>query len=318
MAPVTRAAPRGPTSARPARAARRESMPSWRRKDRLWGYFFVGPQTIGMAAFVLLPFAVGLVLSFTNWGGFGPIHWIGLANFTTELHDPLFRKAVINTVLIALITVPIGLGLAVVLATAMENIRGRSVYLTLIFLPVVTSSVAVSLIWQQLLQQQGPISTAISHVFGISPPDWLGNPHLVLIAVCAVAVWSSLGLNVVIFLAGLKTIPVSVIEAARVDGAGPVRAFWRIKMPLLSPTMFFSTVVAVISSFQTFDIVYVLTAGDGPDDGARTMVYHIYDLGFVHTEFGLSSAAAVILFLMTLLVTLGQFALQGRFVHYER
>lgn len=292
--------------------------PAWRRRDRLWGYFFVGPQTLGMAAFVLAPFVIGMVLSFTNWDGVGAIHWIGLANFSTELHDPLFRKAIINTLLIALITVPAGLGIAVVLATALEHVRGRSVYLTLIFLPVVTSSVAVSLIWEQLLQPQGPISTAIHDVLGISPPDWLGNPHLILLAVCAVIVWSSLGLNVVIFLAGLKTIPENVIEAARVDGAGPVRVFWRIKLPLLSPTMFFSTVVAVVSSFQTFDIVYVITSNGGPGDGARTMVFHIYDLGFTHTEFGLSSAAAVILFVMTLLVTLGQFALQGRFVHYER
>jgi multiple sugar transport system permease protein len=315
MATATRAAPRARTGARPAR---RQPLPKWRRRDRMWGYLFIAPQTIGMALFVLVPFVVGLVLSFTNWDGFGPLHWTGLSNFTTELHDPLFRKAIINTLLIALITVPVGLGLAVVLATALEHVRGRSVYLTLLFLPVVTSSVAVSLIWQQLLQPQGPISTAISDVFHISPPDWLGNPHLILVAVCAVIIWSSLGLNVVIFLAGLKTIPENVTEAARVDGAGPIRIFWRIKLPLLSPTMFFSTVVAVISSFQTFDIIYVLTVNGGPDDGARTMVYHIYDLGFSHTEFGLSSAAAVILFLMTLLVTLGQFALQGRFVHYER
>jgi multiple sugar transport system permease protein len=298
--------------------AKRPSQPSWRRRDRLWGYFFVAPQTVGMAVFVLLPFCVGLVLSFTNWDGLGPVHWIGLANFTTELRDPLFFKAIENTLLIALITVPVGLTLAVIAATALEHVRGRSVYLTFLFLPVVTSSIAVSLIWEQLLQQQGPISTVIAKVFRISPPDWLNNPDLILIAVCAVIIWSSLGLNVVIFLAGLKTIPPNVIEAARVDGAGPVRVFWRIKLPLLSPVMFFSTVVAVISSFQTFDIVYVLTANGGPDNGARTMVYHIYDLGFLENEFGLSSAAAVILFVMTLLVTGVQFALQGRFVHYER
>jgi multiple sugar transport system permease protein len=298
--------------------AQRSSQPSWRRRDRLWGYFFVAPQTVGMAMFVLIPFGVGLVLSFTNWDGLGPIHWIGLANFTKELHDPLFMKSILNTLLIALITVPVGLMLAVILATALENVRGRSVYLTFLFLPVVTSSIAVSLIWEQLLQQEGPISTVIAKVFRISPPDWLNSPDLILVAVCAVIIWSSLGLNVVIFLAGLKTIPRHVIEAARVDGAGPVRVFWRIKLPLLSPVMFFSTVVAVISSFQTFDIVYVLTANGGPGNGARTMVYHIYDLGFLDNEFGLSSAAAVILFVMTLLVTLGQFALQGRFVHYER
>ncbi|HET6910439.1 MAG TPA: sugar ABC transporter permease [Mycobacteriales bacterium] len=292
-------------------------MAAWRRRDLWWGLFFVGPQTLLMVAFVLVPFAVGLALAFTNWGGFGALHWIGLSNFSTELHDPIFRKAVVNTLIIAAVTVPIGLGLAVVLATALEKVRLRSVYLTLLFLPVVTSSVAVSMIWQQLLQPQGPISTAVSKIFGIAPPDWLNNPGLILFAVCAVAIWSSLGLNVVIFLAGLQTIDENVVEAARVDGAGPIRIFWSIKMPLLSPTMFFSTVVAVISSFQTFDIVYVLTSGDGPGDSARTMVYHIYDVGFLHTEFGLSSAAAVILFLLTMVVTLAQFALQGRFVHYE-
>lgn len=295
----------------------RQPVPTWRRRDRWWGWFFVAPQTAGMVVFVLTPFCVGLMLAFTNWGGFGALHWVGFSNFSTELGDPLFKKAVVNTLIIAVVTVPVGLGLAVILATALEKVAGRAVYLTLLFLPVVTSSVAVSMIWQQLLQPQGPISSAISAAFGVAPPDWLNNTQLILFAVCAVAIWSSLGLNVVIFLAGLQTIDTNVVEAARVDGAGPLRIFWNIKLPLLSPTMFFSTVVAVISSFQTFDIVYVLTSGDGPDDSARTIVYHIYDVGFLHTEFGLSSAAAVILFVMTLLVTLGQFALQGRFVHYE-
>ncbi|HEU4756218.1 MAG TPA: sugar ABC transporter permease, partial [Agromyces sp.] len=178
-------------------------------------------------------------------------------------------------------------------------------------------TVAVAMIWQQLFRADGVLSTAISSVFGIAPPDWLNDPSLALIAVCIVSIWSSLGLNVIIFLAGLQNISPSVIEAARIDGAGAWRLFCSIRLPLLSPIVFFSSIVAFISSLQTFDTVFVLTANAGPDNATRTIVYHIYDLGFGRFEFGPSSAASVILLLLTLVITAIQFGAQKKFVHYE-
>lgn len=289
----------------------------WRRRDRRWGYVFVGPQLVGMAVFVVVPFVVSLVLSFAKWDGLTALSWVGLANFRHELTDPLFGGAILHTLGIAAITVPVGLGLAIVLAVALERLRSRTLYLTMFFAPVITSSIAVAMIWQQLLRSDGMISTTIARILHVSPPDWLGDPHLALLAVCIVTIWSSLGLNVVIFLAGLQNIPPTLIEAARIDGAGALDLFFRIRIPLLSPVIFFSTVIAFISSLQTFDIVFVLVPNAGPDNATRTIVYHIYDLGFGKTQFGVASAASVILLLLTLVITGVQFALQKRFVHYE-
>ena len=303
------------TDTLPATPLRKEA--AWRRRDRRWGYVFVGPQLIGMAIFVMVPFVASVVLAFAKWDGLTALQWVGFDNFRQELTDPLFGRAILNTLLIALITVPIGLGLAVVIAVALENLRTRTLYLVLFFSPVITSSIAVAMIWQQLFRKDGILSHVIAAVFHVPAPDWLGDPHLALIAVCIVTIWSSLGLNVVIFLAGLQNISPSVIEAARLDGAGAISLFLRVRLPLLSPVIFFSTVIAFISSLQTFDIVFVLVANAGPDNATRTIVYHIYDLGFGKTEFGVASAASIILLIITLVITAIQFGAQKRFVHYE-
>jgi multiple sugar transport system permease protein len=290
---------------------------AWRRRDRRWGYLFVGPQLIGMALFVIVPFVASLVLSFAHWDGLNALSWVGFDNFRYELADPLLGRAILNTLLIALITVPIGLALAVIVAVALEKLKTRTLYLMLFFAPVVTSSVAVAMIWQQLFRKDSPLDTLIGKIFHVTPPDWLQDPHLALIAVCIVTIWSSMGLNVIIFLAGLQNISPSIIEAARIDGAGAISLFFRIRLPLLSPIMFFSTVIAFISSLQTFDTVFILTSDAGPDNATRTIVYHIYDLGFGKFQFGPASAASVILLVLTLVITAIQFGAQKRFVHYE-
>lgn len=290
---------------------------AWRRRDRRWGWVFVGPQLVGMVLFILGPFVASLVLAFASWDGLTALKWVGLANFIDQLTDELLLKSIVNTLLIALITVPVGLALALLIAVALEKLRTRSLYLVLFFAPVVTSTVAVAMIWQQLFRADGVLSSFIGSTFGIDPPDWLGDPRLALISVCIVTIWSSVGLNSVIFLAGLQGISPSVVEAAQLDGAGAWSLLTRIRMPLISPIIFFSTIVAFISSLQTFDTVFVLTADAGPDNATRTIVYHIYDLGFGRFEFGPSSAASVILLVLTLVITGLQFAAQKRFVHYE-
>ena len=278
---------------------------------------FIAPQVLGTLLFVAVPLVAGLGLAFTSWDGLSPITWVGLDNFADQLTDPRFLRAVLNTVILALITIPIGLGLALLLALGLNTVRGRSIFLVLLVAPVVSSSVAVAMIWQQLFRVDGALSTLIASLTGMEPPDWLGDPNLVLIAVSVVIIWSSLGLNVLIFLAGIQTIPPPVLEAATMDGAGAWVTLLRIKIPLLSPTIFFATVVAAISSLQTFDSVFVLTRDGGPDDASRTIVFHVFDLGFRRFELGVSSAAALLLLVMTLMVTLGQFAGQRRFVHYQ-
>ena len=298
-------------------ASRSTRPDDWRRRDRRWGWFFLAPQTIGVTVFVLLPFVFSMTLAFADWNGLKPIEWIGFTNFIAQASDPLLRKAVLNTLFIGLFTVPVGLAIALFYAMLLQHVRGRSLYLVFFFMPVVTSSIAVALIWQQLLKKDGILSALVSGAFGVEPPDWLQDPRLALLALCFIIIWSSMGLNIVIFMAGLESIDTSLLEAARVDGANPVQVFLKIKLPLISPVIFFSTVVAFISSMQTFDAVYVLTSNAGPDNALRTVVYHIYDLGFGQFRFGPSSAAAVLLLVLTLGVTLVQFGAQKKLVHYD-
>ncbi|GAA3441565.1 carbohydrate ABC transporter permease [Planomonospora venezuelensis] len=297
---------------RPARAAR------VRHRDGWWAALFLAPQVLGLLTFLVAPLGFAVALAFMRWDGLGEKTWAGFDNFAAQLSDSEFGTAVWNTVKLALLTVPVGLALALLIALALNQVRGRTFYRVVYFLPVVTSSVAVAVMWQVILAggDYGILNTTARDWFGITLPDWLEDPGWVIVAIAVVTVWSSLGLNVVIFLAGLQTIPPSLTEAARIDGAGPIRVFRSVTLPMISPTLFFSTVVAVISSFQAFDQIYVLVNPDH-NDGARTIVYQVYDLGFQSFEFGMSSAAALILLVLTLLVTLAQFGVQKRLVHYD-
>ncbi|GII62510.1 sugar ABC transporter permease [Sphaerisporangium krabiense] len=298
--------------ARPARAGR-----GVRTRDGWWAGLFLAPQVAFLLVFLVVPLGYAVYLSLVQWDGFGPKTFVGLGNFTAQLTDADFLRAVWNTAKLALITVPVGLVLAVLIAAGLAGIKGSGFYRVLYFMPVVTSSVAVALIWQVILadDDNGVLNSTLRRL-GLDGPDWLGDPGWVIVAIAIVTIWSSLGLNVVIFLAGLQTIPPQIVEAARIDGASSARIFRSITLPMLSPTIFFSTVVAVISSFQAFDQIYVLV-NPAHNEGARTIVYQVYKLGFKDFQFGMSSAAALILLVLTLLVTLVQFAAQKRFVHYD-
>ncbi|MBA2682800.1 MAG: sugar ABC transporter permease, partial [Ktedonobacteraceae bacterium] len=181
----------------------------------------------------------------------------------------------------------------------------------------ITSSVAVAIIWMWLMNGNfGLINVLLRTWFHVQGPRWLADSHLVIPSISIVTVWSGLGFNMILFLAGLQNIPQVYTEAATVDGANRWQIFWRVTLPLLSPTIFLVLVLSIISSFQVFDQVYVLTGG-GPAKASYMIVFHIYNLAFQQFQFGAASAAAVILFAIVLLITLMQFWLQRRWVHYE-
>lgn len=287
------------------------------RNDRLWAALFIGPQVVGLIAFALFPLGAGLALSFAHWDGLGAVTWAGLENFSDQLSDPLLRKSLLNTLLYTALTVPTGLAIALAIALALDRIRGRAIYRVIYFAPVVTSSVAVAVCWGYLLGgQDGVVNSLLHSVLGVTPPDWLADTRTVLIAIAGVTIWWTVGLNIVIFLAGLQSLPRNVLEAAEVDGVTGWHKFRLVTLPLLSPTIFFSTIVAVISSFQMFDQAYVMTEG-GPLDASRTLVFHIYDLAFRSFDFGGASAVSMVLFALTLAVTVVQLRMQRRWVHYE-
>lgn len=285
--------------------------------DTLWAIVFIGPQLIGLLLFSLFPLLSAFYLSLTNWDGFGNRTFVGVQNFVEQFQSPDLYTALWNTLIYTVISVPGGLILALLVAMGLNNIRGKTIYRLLYFMPVVTGSVAVSVVWLYLLNGDfGIINTYAQSWFGITLPNWLVDDRFVMPAIAIIGIWWGLGYNMVIFLAGLQNVPASLMEAAQIDGANKLQVFRNVTIPLLSPTTFFLTITAIIGSFQVFDQAYVMTGG-GPGKASYTMVFHVFKQAFIDFTFGKSSAAAVILFAIILAVTAFQLFAQRRWVHYE-
>ncbi|CCC83240.1 sn-glycerol-3-phosphate transport system permease protein ugpA [Paenibacillus polymyxa M1] len=286
-----------------------------KKHQALWGYLFIGPQFLGLLCFSLLPLLYAFYLSFVNWDGFGVPLFVGLDNFKGQLSDPDFWKALINTVYYMVLVIPVGIVLALLVAIVLNKVKGREIYRLFFFMPVVTSSVSVGVIWMWILNGEFGILNHLLRAIGITGPMWLTDTHWVIPSIALLSIWLGLGYNMVIFLAGLQGISKSYYEAAEIDGASKFQQLRYITLPLLSPTTFFVTIMMVISSFQVFDQAFVMTNG-GPAKASYTLVYHIYDQAFIDFTMGESAAAAMILFVIILIFTLLQFKMQKRWVHY--
>ena len=286
-------------------------------KDILWGYIFISPQLVGMLVFSLIPLLSVFYLSLTQWDGLGPITFVGFQNFIDQFTSDDLHVALLNTLYYTIISVPGGLFFALLIALGLNNVRGKTIYRVLYFMPFITGSVAVAVIWSFLLNSDfGLLNSFIKGVFHGSGVGWLTDQRYVIPSVALVGIWQGLGFNMIIFLAGLQGIPVSYSEAARMDGANRFQLFWQVTLPMLTPTIFFTTIISILGSFQVFDLVFVLTGG-GPGKDSYFIVNHIYHLGFETATFGPASAAAVILFVILLVITLIQFRLQRRWVNYD-
>jgi multiple sugar transport system permease protein len=299
----------------PVRTARRRTS----THNPLWALVFIGPTALGLGVFYIWPAVQTLYYSFTTWGAFGGHTWSGFNNYATLARDPEVAAAFVNTFWYALLGL-LGLPISLVLAAAL-NRRGRrgvSVYRTLMFLPVVTMPAAVAIIWRWLYNgDYGLINYLLSGV-GIHGTHWISNPQTALACVAAVGVWSTIGYNMVILMAGLQAISAHYYEAAAIDGAGPVRQFFSITIPLLSPSLFFVTVLSVIGSLQTFDLVYVMIGRTNPAlPQTRTVVYLFYQKAFIENDRGYAAALAFVLLVVIMAVTALQFKLQKKWVHYE-
>lgn len=281
-----------------------------------WGLFFIAPQLIGMIIFSIFPLGSAFVLSFMEWDGFGSREFVGFTNYITQLTHPYFFTALKNTIYYSLLVIPLGITLALLVALALNKVRGKEIYRIFFFMPVVTSSVSIGVIWMWVLNGDFGLLNQLLGYVGIEGPNWLTDRRFVIPSIAGLSIWWGLGFNMVIFLAGLQGISRSYYEAAEIDGANAFQKFRTITLPLLSPTTFFCTIMTVISSFQVFDQAFVMTQG-GPAKASYTLVYHVYDLAFDRFTFGMSAAAAVILFGIILIFTLFQFKMQKRWVHYE-
>ncbi len=299
----------------PRRAGR--GMKQRARRDALVFLAFVAPNFILLGVFTFWPVLYSLYLSVLKWNMVSKSRpFIGLVNYQALIDDRVFWLVTRNTFLLAAGTVFITLALALALAVTLNRrIAGREIYRAIIFSPTFTTSVAVAMVWSWILDPNYGLLRVFLHALGVASPNWLGDVHWALPAVMMVVIWSGLGYDMVIFLAGLQGIPAELYEAARVDGASPGQVFWRITFPLLSPTTFFLLVISVIGALKAFDVIAVMTGG-GPLNSSNVYVLYLYQNAFKWFKAGYASALAVVLFVVILLITVGQMKLSTRWVHY--
>lgn len=288
------------------------------RHSKVTPYLFILPMIVGLLVFRLLPIGASFGISFTSWNVFSPPRWIGLENYRTLLASPIFWEVARNTVVFALVFVPLVMGLGLSLALLVnQKLRGSTFFRGVFFMPYITSIVAVALAWKWILSTRfGLLNNALIDWFGVrSPPSWLGDPSLALFAVAFVLAWQSAGFQMLLFLAGLQNIDESLKEAATIDGATKFQVFRHITLPLLSPITFFVLVISLIASSQTFEVTYALTGG-GPQRASTTLAFYIYQNAFVHFQMGFASALAYMLLLFVGTLTLVNFIARRRWVHY--
>jgi multiple sugar transport system permease protein len=282
-----------------------------------WALLFLAPTLIGLAVLSAGPIIATLGLSLTSWDMLEPPTFVGIDNYTNLLGDARFLTALRNTFFYTAVSVPLGLILALGLAMAVnQRIRGISWIRTMYFLPLVTSSTAIAIVWLWMYSPTGLFNN-LGSVFGMSPQRWIANPTLALPSIIVMSTWQGLPANVIIFLAGLQGIPSEYYDAVSVDGAGRFARFRYVTVPLLTPSIFFTGILALIGAFQVFDQIYVMANPGKPGGATITLVYFIYETGFRNFHMGLASAASWILFLIVAVFTIIYFRTQNRWVHYQ-
>ncbi len=286
-------------------------------RQNLIGYSFILPNFIGFFIFIFIPVIFSLVLSFSSWDGFNEIEFNGLNNFIDIFHDRVFVGAIWKTAYFSFFTVIFSMAASLILALLLnQKIKARGLFRCALFFPYVASVVAVSVVFNAMLQPDyGPVNEFLKFIGIANPPGWLASTDWVIPGLIIVNVWRNMGYFMIIYLAGLQNIDQSLYEAAEIDGAKGWARFWKITWPLLSPSTFFVVMMLIINSFKVFDLIYLMTQG-GPGTASTMMSQYIYNQAFISWDYGKSSAAAMILFLIVALLTAFQFKAEKKFVNY--
>lgn len=296
-------------------------LPQSRRRE-LTGLLFVLPVVLGTLILNVIPAAASLLLSFSEWDLLTPPRFIGLANFRELLTaDPFALGALRNTIFFVIGSVSLGMTLSLAMALLVNQpLRGIAIFRLAYYLPVVTSVVAVGLVWQWLLNSRLGLVNGMLAQVGVEGPAWLIEPGWAILAIIIASVWQLLGTNMMIFLAGLQNVPGDLYDAAKIDGAGAWRRLRDVTLPMLSPTTFFILITSIIGSFQVFGLVYVLTLAEGAGGRSRVMdvwIYYLWQNAFSYFRMGYASAMAWLLFIVIGLLTLVQWRMATRWVFYE-
>ena len=279
--------------------------------EQKWSFLFIAPAVLLFLIFVLGPLIASFYWSFTEYNGISAPKWVGLANYKAIFfNDPRFWKSISNTIFYTVGVIPPGVVLSLLLAIAVDqHIRFKSLFRIIYFIPSVTSVIALSVIWKWMFAggKYGLINYFLITI-GLKPIDWLMSPTWTLPAIMIMSVWAGLGYNMILFLAGLQTIPTTVYEAADIDGANIWNKFWHITVPLLKPTMVFVVIMGFIAAFQVFERIYIMTESEfgigGVLDSALTIVAYLYDMGFRKFQMGYASALGYIVFIVIFIITI--------------
>ncbi|MBV7338879.1 sugar ABC transporter permease [Chloroflexi bacterium TSY] len=287
-------------------------------EQTLMGYLFVLPVGIAFVLFTFYPLFYAFQLSLTDWNGYSPVReFVGAENYVEIFTDDRnFRNALSNTVYYTLGHVPLTMAAGLALALLVNGyVRGRSFFRTVYFLPHVTPHVAAAIVFIYILNGDWGVLNWFLAQIGLPTPNWLGDPDWAMPSVILYSVWKGMGYHMLIYLAGLQSIPNELNEAGEIDGAGRWQGFRYITWPLLTPTTFFLLTLSLISSFKVFTSVFVMTEG-GPAGATSVLVYRIYQHAFQFFEMGYASAMSYVLFAIVLVLTLLQFRYGRRHVHY--
>ena len=274
------------------------------RRQGRWGLILAAPATLHSLFWIGIPVIIAMGLSFTSYDMVTSPEFVGFDNYVNIAQDPIFWKAMRNNLFLAIIGIPVSMLLALLIAIQLnKGLRGQGVFRTLTFLPHVTATVAVAMIWLWIF---APTGNGLANIglsaFGIEPVPWLTSADTAIWAVLIVTIWQGIGLKMLIYLAALQGVSNEVYEAADIDGAGPIRRFVSITLPMLRPATFFVLVTSIIANFQTFDLIYILTLG-GPANSTTVITYQIYQTAFQQLRMGLATAQSVILLLVLVILT---------------
>ena len=286
-------------------------------RENLIGYLFASPWLLGFFIFTLYPMCSSLYYSFTNYNTLKMPTWIGIRNYIVMFtSDPLFWKSIWNTFYYAGLSVPLGIVMGVLIAILLnQKVKGMRFFRTIFYLPTVVSSVAVSLLWMWILEPNfGLLNTFLGHL-GIIGPGWLTDPAWSKNSLILMSLWS-VGGGMLIYLAALQDVPESLYEAATIDGAGTLKKFFKITLPMITPTLFYNLITGVIGGLQVFSQAFIMTNG-GPSYSTYFYGYHLYNKAFSEYQMGYASALAWVLLVMTLLLSLIIFRTSNKWVYYE-
>ncbi len=290
-----------------------------RTRNTIVGYLFLTPSLIGYVVFLAFPIVFSLIISFTNWdliSGLKNIKFVGFDNFIKMYRDVNVTKALKNNIIFAVTTVPMTIFIALFFAVLLNNkIYCKRMFRLFYFIPYITSITAVSVVWLAMFNpSSGPINTILRSIGVAKPPAWISSPHTALLSIIIVSIWMGIGFCMVLYLAALQNIPVSYYEAAELDGTTELGKFIHITLPLLSSTTFMLFITRLITSFEVFGIISVMTGG-GPVKSTTVLVYEIYIQSFQYYKFGYASAIAWLLFFIIFTVTVLQWVGQKKWVH---